>query len=128
MHIRRNDVVVLRKAITGCKDTNRRPVGQEAKGSRGRVLKVLRDKDQVIVEGVNYNYRHVRPSQKNPQGGRISREAPVHISNLMLLCEKCQKGVSVRVERVPKDAASGTRTHNVLRYCKECGELVGVQD
>ncbi|NOZ22139.1 MAG: 50S ribosomal protein L24 [Planctomycetes bacterium] len=128
MHIRRNDVVVIRKAITGCKDTSRRPVGQESKGSRGRVLKVLTDKNQVIVEGVNYKYRHVRPSQKNPQGGRMTREAPVHVSNVMLFCDKCQKGVNVRIERVPKDAASGATTHNVLRYCKVCGELVGVQD
>ncbi|MEW6355758.1 MAG: 50S ribosomal protein L24 [Planctomycetota bacterium] len=128
MHIRRNDVVVLRKAITSCKDTSRRPLGQEAKGTRGRVLRVLRDKNQVIVEGVNYKYRHVRPTQKNPQGGRISKETPVHLSNVMLYCDKCQKGVEVRIERVPKDAASGAKTHNVLRYCRVCGELVGIQD
>ena len=55
------------------------------KGSRGRVLRVLADTDRIVVEGVNLVYRHVRRSQKNPQGGRVRREAAVHISNVMLV-------------------------------------------
>ena len=128
MHIRRNDVVVVRKSITGVKDTSGRPLGRETKGSRGRVLKILKDKEQVIIEGINYKYRHVRPSKKNPQGGRIAKEAPVNISNVMLFCQKCQKGVPVRIERAPKDTTAGGRALNILRYCKECKELIGGQE
>lgn len=125
MHVRRNDVVVLRKAITGVKDTSGRPLGREARGSRGRVLKVLKEKGQVIVEGINYVYRHVKPSRKNPQGGRITREAPIAMSSVMLYCAKCDKGVPVRIERVPKDPNAGGRALNVVRYCKTCGEMLG---
>jgi large subunit ribosomal protein L24 len=53
------------------------------RGKRGRVLKVIRDKDRVIVEGVNLAFKHLRRSQRNPQGGRIRREAPIHVSNVM---------------------------------------------
>ena len=128
MHVRRNDVVILRKAVTGVKDTSGRPMGRESKGSRGRVLKVLNDTGQVIVEGINYKYRHVRPSQKNPQGGRIARESPINVSNVMLYCAKCDKGVRVRLQRVAKDPGAGGKALNVVRYCKECGEVVGAQE
>ncbi len=53
------------------------------KGSTGRVQRILTDKDKVIVEGVNRVWKHVRPSQRNPQGGRIQKDAPIHISNVM---------------------------------------------
>lgn len=53
------------------------------KGSTGRVLRILSDKDKVIVEGINRVWKHVRPSQRNPQGGRIQKDAPIHISNVM---------------------------------------------
>ena len=76
MRIRKNDQVVLIKAITGAKQIDRRALGKEEKGSIARVLKVLPDSNRVIVEGVNYVYRHVRRSQKYPQGGRVAKEAP----------------------------------------------------
>jgi len=53
------------------------------KGKTGRVLRVLQDRDRVVVEGINRVWKHVRPSQRNPQGGRIQKDAPVHISNVM---------------------------------------------
>ena len=53
------------------------------KGSTGRVLRILSDKDKVVVEGMNRVWKHVRPSQRNPQGGRIQIDAPIHISNVM---------------------------------------------
>jgi len=71
MYIRKDDVV---EVIAG-----------DDKGTRGKVLKVLRDKGQVVVEGVNRVYRHLRPSKRNPQGGRLSKEMPVDASNVMLV-------------------------------------------
>lgn len=53
------------------------------RGARGKVLKVDVRKQQVVVEGINLVYRHVRPTRKNPQGGRIQKEAPIHISNVL---------------------------------------------
>lgn len=54
------------------------------RGEKGKILKVMPKKHKVIVEGVNYIFRHVKKSQKNPQGGRIQKEAPLHISNVKL--------------------------------------------
>lgn len=63
--------------------------GEEA-GKRGKILKVIPDANKVIVEGLNYVYRHLRKTQKHLQGGRIQKEAPIHISNVMLYCHHCQ--------------------------------------
>ena len=53
------------------------------RGKRGRVLRILHDRDRVVVEGVNLVYKHLRRSQQHPQGGRVQRESPVHLSNVM---------------------------------------------
>ena len=66
------------------------------KGNQGRVLRVLAD-DRVIVEGVNRVKRHTRPTPKNQQGGRIEKEMPIHISNVMPLDTKSNKPTRVRM-------------------------------
>ena len=71
MYIRKDDVVQV--------------VAGDDKGTRGKVLRVLRAKGQVVVEGVNRVYRHLKPSKRNPQGGRLSKEMPVDASNVMLV-------------------------------------------
>jgi len=68
------------------------------KGARGRVLKVLRDKDQVIVEGVATVKKHQKPTQKNQQGGIIEKNLPIHISKVMLVDPTTQKPTRVRFE------------------------------
>jgi large subunit ribosomal protein L24 len=68
------------------------------KGKTGRVLRVITDKDRVVVEGVNRVWKHVRPSQRNPQGGRIQKDAPIHISNVLPLDPTSGKGTRVRFE------------------------------
>jgi large subunit ribosomal protein L24 len=68
------------------------------KGRTGRVLRILIDKNRVVVEGVNRVWKHVRPSQRNPQGGRIQKDAPVHLSNVMPLDPASGKGTRVRFE------------------------------
>ena len=73
----------------------------------GRVLRVIRDKNRVVVEGVNRVWKHVRPSQRNPQGGRIQKDAPIHISNVMPLDPTTGKGTRVKFE------ARGDRKHRV---------------
>jgi large subunit ribosomal protein L24 len=71
MHLRKDDMVEV--------------VAGDDKGTRGKVLRVLRAKNKVVVEGVNRVYRHLKPSRRNPQGGRLSKEMPVDASNVMLI-------------------------------------------
>jgi large subunit ribosomal protein L24 len=88
--------------------------GKEA-GKRGKVLRVLASEERVVVERVNFIKRHVRPTQKNPQGGVIEREAGLHISNVKLVCPSCNQAVRVGV-RWEGDSK--------VRYCKKCNVQV----
>jgi len=80
-HIKKGDMV---QVIAG-----------DNKGKTGKVMKVIRDKDRVVIEKLNLAYKHVRPSQKNPQGGRIRVEQPIHISNVLPISTKTGKGTRV---------------------------------
>ena len=70
------------------------------KGKTGRVLRVIPDpkRPRVVVEGINRVWKHVRPSQRNPQGGRIQKDAPIHLSNVMPIDPQSGKGTRVRFE------------------------------
>lgn len=81
-HVKEGDLVMV---ITG-----------NDKGRTGRVLRVDPAKDRVVVEGINRRFRHVRPSQRNPQGGRIEREQPIHISNVQPVSPSTNKPTRVR--------------------------------
>ncbi|MEX2188068.1 MAG: 50S ribosomal protein L24 [Pirellulales bacterium] len=83
------------------------------RGVEAKVLKVLADNRKVIVEGVNRVFKHMRRSQRNPQGGRLSKEMPVAVSNVMLVCEVCRKATRVGV-RYRDDGSKE-------RFCKKCG-------
>jgi large subunit ribosomal protein L24 len=85
---------------------------------RGKVLKVIRDENRVVVEGVNRVYRHIKRSQKNPQGGRLSKEMPVDLSNVMLVCTSCNQPTRTGV----KFRQDGTKE----RVCKKCNAAIGV--
>jgi large subunit ribosomal protein L24 len=88
-----------------------------AKGTRAKVLSVRRTDGKVVVEGVNRVYRHMRRSQKNPQGGRLSKEMPIDASNVLVVCAGCGKGARLGV----KILADGGR----VRVCKKCGADMG---
>ena len=68
-------------------------IAGDNKGSEGKVLQIIKDKDRVLVEGVNLVSKHTKPSAQNPQGGIVKKEASLHISNVMLV----EDGVAVRV-------------------------------
>jgi large subunit ribosomal protein L24 len=102
MYVRKNDIVVV---MTG-----------DDKGKRGKVLRAMPKEKKVIVEGVNYIWRHVRRTQKTPAGGRVQKEAPVNGTNVLLFCPRCNKGV--RVGR--RTDAKGKK----VRYCRNCNEAV----
>ncbi len=88
-HIRKGDMVEI--------------IAGDNKGATGEIMKVLPDKDRVLIKGINLAYKHVRPSQRNPQGGRIRVESPIHISNVLPL-GKGGKGSRVRFETDKKGA------------------------
>lgn len=102
VRLRKNDIVV----VTLGKD----------RGKKGKILKVLRDKNQVIVEGVNFIKKHVRPSRQHRHGGILEMEGPIHISNVRLYCPKCDKGV--------RFGAAFLEDGKKVRVCKKCGEVL----
>jgi large subunit ribosomal protein L24 len=86
-------------------------------GVRSRVLKIDRGKGKAVVEGVAKVYKHVRRSQKHPQGGRLSKEMPVQLSNLQYFCDACSKGVRLGARFLD----DGTKE----RFCRKCGASAG---
>ena len=101
MYLKRNDLVVV---ISGAH-----------KGDQGRVLRVIEDKNQVIIQGVNLRFKHLRRSQKNPQGGRVQKEAPLNASKVQLVDPKTNRPTRVgyRMEGKRK-----------VRFAKRSGEAV----
>jgi large subunit ribosomal protein L24 len=87
------------------------------RGVKSRVILIDRAAGKAIVEGVARVYKHVRRSQKHPQGGRLSKEMPVQLSNLAFYCATCDKGVRLGA-RFVKDGSKE-------RYCRKCGTSVG---
>ena len=73
-------------------------ISGDHKGARGKVLRLVPVRGLLWVEGVNMVYRHVRPSRRNPQGGRIQKEAPIHVSNVLPYDSKVGRGVRVLFE------------------------------
>ena len=100
IYIRRNDTVIV---LTG-----------EDKGKTGKVLKVLVDKNRALVEGLNMVSKSTKPSAKNPQGGIVKQEAPIHISNLSLIDPKRGKATRIAI-RINEDGKK-------VRIAKKSGE------
>ena len=87
------------------------------RGVKSRVIVIDRAAGKAIVEGVARVYKHVRRSQKHPQGGRLSKEMPIAISNVLLVCPKCARGV--------RTGARLARDGSKERFCKKCGSGLG---
>ena len=101
LKIRKNDTVVV--------------LAGEDKGKTGKVLKVLVEKQRAIVEGVNIVNKSTKPSAKNPQGGFVKQEAPIHISNISLIDPKSGKPTRIAIKREGK---------KVVRIAKKSGEEI----
>jgi len=102
MNVKKNDNVIV---ISG-----------DDAGKRGKVLRTMPSKGKVLVEGVNYIWRHVRRSQKTPAGGRVQKEAPIHSSNVAVFCPRCNRGVRTGNKMSDKGAK--------VRICARCKEGV----
>jgi len=106
MHVHKDDLVIVKAGNNLSKE--------------GKVLKVFPDTNRVIVEGVNIIKRHTKPSQNNPQGGVVQKEAPVHASNVMVKCPKCNTATRIGHKHVT-DAVSNKKKS--MRICRNCGEM-----
>lgn len=95
------------------KDDRVQVISGKDSGKKGKVLFALPEKGRVVVEGLNMMKRHQRATQKNPQGGILQKEAPIPVSNVMLLCPSCNE--PTRVGRRREDSGA-------IRVCKKCGE------
>ncbi len=91
------------------------------KGKTGKVLKVFPKKQRVIVEGVNIRKRHSRPTRSNPQGGIIKKEAPIHISNVMLIDPKSGERTRVGYKIIYDET---TKKNKLIRISKKSGEMI----
>ena len=110
MHIKKGDMVIV-------------TAGRE-KGKSGKVLKVNSEKNTVLIEKLNFVKRHTRPSQQAPQGGIIEREGPIHSSNAMVVCPKCNQLTTTGMKPVVDEAKNKSSR---VRYCKKCGEMIVVK-
>jgi large subunit ribosomal protein L24 len=87
------------------------------RGTQSRVIQVDREKGKALVESVNRVYKHVKRSQKHPQGGRLSKEMPVQLSNVMFVCDSCNS----RARLGARYLEDGSKE----RFCKKCDAGVG---
>jgi large subunit ribosomal protein L24 len=103
MHIKANDTVEVRRG--------------DDRSKRGRVLRIDRKAGRIVVEGVNRVKKHVRKSQRNPQGGVLSKEAAISLSNVLLVCTACNAATRTGARRLDDGSKE--------RYCKRCGAGIG---
>jgi large subunit ribosomal protein L24 len=104
MKIKKNDIITV---ISG-----------KYKGKSGKVLKVFPERQTLIAEKINFIKRHTKPTKKVQQGGIIQKEAPIHVSKVMLICNKCGKKTKVKIER---------NAGKSVRICKKCKEMIDVK-
>ena len=100
VHVRRGDTVAV--------------IAGRDRGKRGKVLRVLPEQGRVVVEKVNLMKKHQRPTQKLRQGGIIEREGALALSNVLVVCGRCNRGVRTGTQIL----ADGRKT----RVCRRCGE------
>ena len=92
-----------------------RVIAGDHKGSEGKIVRVLREKNKAIVEGVNMISKHVKPSASNPQGGIVKKEAPIHISNLAIVDPKTNDVTKVAIkEENGKNVRVSKKSNQVL--------------
>ena len=88
------------------------------RGHVGKVISVDHDKKRVIVEGANKVYKHVKPSQRNPQGGRLHKEMPIHVSNVMAMCPRTNTPTRIGIRYLDDGSKE--------RFARVSGESMGI--
>ena len=117
--IRKNDIV---QVIAG-RGVGKMSGSTEERGKRGKVLSVDRDAGRATVQGLKMVFRHQKQSRdpNRPNQGRIEKEAPIAISNLMVVCPKCDAATRMGVRLEAQERAGGSAKTKRIRVCKRCG-------
>jgi len=102
LSIKKNDTVLV--------------IAGREKGKKGRVLSVYPSKGRLLIEKINMIRKHMKPSRKYTQGGIIEKEAPLHISNVMMVCPKCNKPARI--------SSTFLKDGRKVRVCKKCSEVM----
>ena len=107
---------MMYKKIELKKDDKVKVIAGKDKGKIGKILKVNQKKNRVLIENINMIKRHSRPSAQNRQGGIVEREAAIHWSNVMLMCNKCMSPVRIKTQ-ILEDGKK-------KRVCRKCDEII----
>lgn len=107
---------MIRDAIHIKKDDKVKVIAGKDKGKVGKVIRVIRKKQRLLVENINVVKRHTKPNAQNRQGGIVESEAPIHWSNVMLMCSKCIEPIRVRHTTLD----DGKK----VRVCSKCNEII----
>ena len=91
-------------------------ISGEDKGKKGKIVSIFPKKLKAVVEGVNFLKKHIKPTEKTPQGGIVDQEGTINVTNLKLLCNKCNQPTTIKREKIKE----GKR----VRVCKKCGEII----
>lgn len=100
-HIKKDDLIEVNSGVE--------------KGRRGRILEIIPEKNQAIIEGINLVKKHQRARSQTKPSGIVTVPAPIHISNLVLICSKCGKKTKIKRDKIEDRR---------VRICKECGEII----
>lgn len=98
------------------RDDKVKVIAGKDRGKIGKILRVDRKKERILIENVNVMKRHTRPNAQNRQGGIVESEVPVHVSNVMLMCGKCVKPTRIKARRLEDDKK--------VRVCSNCDEII----
>lgn len=90
------------------------------RGRQGKVIEMIPKEGKLVVEGVNITKRHIRPTRRGQESGIVEREAPVYVSNVIIICPRCGKRTRVGMKIVKK----ALKKEEKLRFCKKCGEII----
>ncbi len=113
-HLAKPKTVLRTRVLKG--DSVRVMIGRE-RGKEGKVVQVLREKGKVLVEGLNLVKKCTKPNPRNPAGGILEKEAPIAISNVMVVCGHCNKPTRIAIQTL----TDGKK----IRACKSCGDALG---
>ncbi len=97
-------------------------IAGKERGKSGKVLQILPDLGKVVVEGANVMYKHLRPKKTGEKGQRVQFNGPVNLSNVMLICPKCNKNTRVGFKVFA--SSSDAKTKSKVRFCKKCQEVI----
>ena len=93
------------------------------KGKKGKIMVAQPDDERVVVQGAAMVTRHIKPRKQGQPGGRIEKDGPIHASNVMLVCPKCDKPTRI-AHKLKEVEISGEKKQKSVRVCKKCGKVI----